>query len=206
MRKVGTQLKHSADNALKGRRSPSAASHPKDNRPRSSSHDQSNPKLGSMLGIESILCFMHGFHAQSTLRGMYGKKPDPSGWLSLFPLSDYILGEIQRQESKRNRPAYALLLLLQVFAADEVIRCNLAQDPGPGPAMEVVKYERLRSRALGQIREANAQIENPKLRADATPWSTLDDITDTTLRVMRRWCHEEDVNWSPELNPRDYGR
>ncbi|KAJ3475550.1 hypothetical protein NLG97_g9419 [Lecanicillium saksenae] len=72
--------------------------------------------------------------------------------------------------------------------------------------MEVVKYERLRNRALGQIRDAYAHIENPRLRADTSPWSTLDDITEATLRVMKRWSAEEDVNWTPELSPRDYGR
>lgn len=213
MRKVGTRLKHSADNALKGRRSPSAANS-KDgsgSRPRSASDDHGaatapNPKLGYLLGIESILCFMQGFQAQTTLRTMHGKRPDVTGWLSLFPLSDYILSELQRHESRRNRAPCALLLLLQVFAADEVIRCNLAHEPGPGPAIEVVKYERLRQRALAQIRDAHAHIDNPRLRADAAPWSTLDDVTEATLRVMRRWCAEEDLHWSPELSPRDYGR
>lgn len=205
MRKVGTQLKHGADNALKGRRSPSS-SNAKDSRPHSSKGEQSNLKMGCMLGIESILCFMQAFQASGALRALHGRKPDAVGWQSLFPLSDYILSELQRTEPRRNRPLHALLLLLQVYAADEVIRCNLALEPGSQQAAEVVKYERLRSRALAQIRDLHNSIDDARLRPNTTAWATLDDITETALRVMRRWCHEEEVDWTTEMSPRDYGR
>lgn len=212
MRKVGIRLKHGADNAIQGPQKDKDKD--KDNvkdrgREREKEKDDDspplNPKLGIMLGIESMLCFMHSFHAGSTLRLMHGKKTHDIGWSSLYPLSEFILKAL-RGRPPQFLPPHALVLLLQVFTADEIIKSKLAEEPSSSTAMEVCKYETKRGRTLTLIREITAGIENPRLRADMTPWSTLDEVTDMTLRVMRRWCNEENVDWSPVLSPRDYGR
>ncbi|TQV97630.1 hypothetical protein V2A60_006627 [Cordyceps javanica] len=204
LRTLGRGLKHAADSAFhKGRRSPSASNKHSQSRSASDEYTSPSTKLGSMLAIESILCFMQTFQALDAITVKNGKKPDGKQWHTLFPLADFFLGELHRPG--RNRPAYALLLLLQVFAADEVIKCNAALDLGPETAKAVIHHEQLRGRALAQVRESYAHVD-PHLRADLSPWSTLDDLTETALRVMKRWCTEEDVVWTPELTPRDYGR
>ncbi|KAM3458003.1 hypothetical protein MY3296_000653 [Beauveria thailandica] len=204
LRVTGKRLKHEAERAFKARHSAMANS--KDSQPRiaSDGHTTSPVKVGFMRALESILCFMHAFQAQDLRNIEAGRKIDIQGWTSLFPLIDYYLLELQPPHSAR--PALALLLMLQIFATDHILTSILAQPPRPDLNKAIIEHERVRNRALGQIREAYALIDNPRLRADISSWWSLDDVTETTLRVMRRWCAEEDVPWTSELTPRDYGR
>lgn len=205
VRELGTRLKHRADAAFGIVRLSSGASNTKDSRPRSASDDRSSrdPKLGMILGVESILSFMQVFHAHDTRVTRRGEKPDGKNWSDLLAVARAFCTMAHQQGAQRHRPAFALLLILQVVVSDEVTKCSIASDPGPDPLKAAFQT---RSQLLRQIREIYAPVDNYRLRAEFSPWSTLDDVTDTIVRVMKRWCAEEDVNWSPELAPRDYGR
>lgn len=73
-------------------------------------------------------------------------------------------------------------------------------------AADLVKYERKRSQSLLRIRDTAANIDNPRLRAEVSAWATLDEVTETALQIMRRWCRDENVDWTTEIGPRDYGK
>lgn len=209
---LGRRLKHHADLAINGHRSP-GSSHANTHRPRSSSNnsEQPNPKLGYILSLESTIAFMQGFQAQNQQRSLHSKKLDPGGWASLFPFLDYLQKELQRHlPSRRYSPPYALLLLLQATAVDELMKCYLSLDDASAgqliSAADLVKYERKRSQSLLRIRDTAANIDNPRLRAEVSAWATLDEVTETALQIMRRWCRDENVDWTTEIGPRDYGK
>ncbi len=211
---LGRRLKHDADLAINGRRSPGSSSSSKANdasnanRPRSASNsEQPNRKLGYILSLESTMAFMQGFQAQNQQRSLHAKKLDPGGWASLFPFIEYLQKELQRHlPSRRYAPPYALLLLLQAAAVDELIKCYLSLDDASAgqliSATDLIKYERKRSTSLLRIRDTAANIENPRLRAEVPAGASLDEVTETALRIMRRWCSEEDVAWTTEIGPR----
>lgn len=218
MIELGRRLKHDADLAINGRRSSGSSKTNNDasgsnaSRPRAGSNgEQPNRKLGYILSLESTMAFMQGFQAQNQQRGLHAKKLDPAGWASLFPFIDYLQKELQRHlPSRRYAPPYALLLLLQATAVDELIRCYLSLDDASAAqlisAADLIRYERKRSTSLLRVRDAAASIENPRLRAEVPAGASLDEVTETALRVMRRWCSEEDVTWTTEIGPRDYGK
>lgn len=189
---LGRRLKHDADLAMKGRRSPHAAN--------GKSGRDPSPKLGYVVSLESILAFMMGFQAQNMHRWMCNKKSDPTGWASLFPFLEFLQKEIRRHEARRFQPLFALLLLLHATAIDELIKCYTAlENPAAHISLpDLLRHERLRTRAWPQIREVNASIENVALRLDLSPWATLDEITLAVLRILRRWCAEENVDWAPD--------
>ncbi|KAK5997098.1 hypothetical protein PT974_02450 [Cladobotryum mycophilum] len=188
---LGRKLKHDADMMMKGgRRSPNANGRSR----------EANPRLGFVLSVESLLAFMGGFHAQNLFRSMCNKKCDPTGWASLFPFIDFLQKEIRRQEpSRRYLPLYSLLLLLHGAAIDELIKCYLTlENPSAAVRLEdILKYERMRMKVWPQIRDTNDMIDKPDLRIDVTPWATLDEITSSSIRILRRWCANEEVVWSP---------
>ncbi|KFA66632.1 hypothetical protein S40285_03048 [Stachybotrys chlorohalonatus IBT 40285] len=192
MATLGRRLKHNADQAMKGRFGPHATNG--NVRP-----GDASTRLGYVLALESIIAFVTSFHAQNTHRSMCNKACDPSSWESLFPLMEFHQKEMRRLDPRKFQPLYALLLVLQAVAVDELIKCyGTYENPASRVTVpELVKHERARSRIAPHIREANNRIENPDLRPNITPWATVDEVTEMALRVLRRWCREENVDWTP---------
>lgn len=201
MRELATRLKHEADLLFRG-----AAPNSQDSRPRSSSDDRPSrdPKLGMILGVESCLTYMQCFQAQDRRSIRRDIKPDGKNWHALLQIASFYCHAAREQrEAQHGRPAFALLLILQWVASDEAVRCNLPLNPGPNPFKASCQA---RNQWLREIRDAYAHVGNPRLRVEFSPWSTMDDITETMIGVMKRWCAEEGVSWRPTLTPRDYGR
>ncbi|OAQ99053.1 hypothetical protein LLEC1_02484 [Akanthomyces lecanii] len=201
MRELATRLKHEADILL--RRAPTNS---QDSRPRSSSDDRASrdPKLGMILGVESILTYMQCFQVQDTRAMRRDIKPDGKNWHALLQIALFYCHAAQlQQKSQHGRPAFALLLILQLVVADEVLRCNLPLQSVPDPFRAACQQ---RNQLLREIRDAYAHVDNSRLRVDFSPWSSMDDITETVVGVMKRWCAEEGVSWRPTLTPHDYGR
>lgn len=198
LRSVGTKLKHEADLTMKKARGDGSAS--LKGRP-----EESKVKLGYVLSLESIIAFVMGFHAHNLNRAMHNKRGDPTGWGSMFPLMEFLQNEMRRVDVSNWQPLYAMLLLLQVVSLDEMIKCYVHSDvPLPQGNMDaLVKHERKRYKMWPHIHEVNASIRNPNLRVDVKPWATIDDITDACLRLLRRWCSEEKIDWTPEQTLKD---
>jgi hypothetical protein len=195
---LGRQLKHKADLVMNRRPASNSANGTVD----------AIPRVRFVLGLESIIAFMSGFQAQNKHRSLCNKTSEPTSWESLFPLMEFHQKEMRRLDKDRFRPLIALLILLQTFAVDELIKCYFTyENPGTHINVEtLVKHERTRARGWTQIRENNARISSPGLRADSiTPWSTIDEVAETALRILRRWCAEEKVDWTPEVNLREGG-
>ena len=195
---VGRKLKHEGEQALKQHRGESSVN-------LRGKPGERGAKLGFALSIESIVSFMMGFHAQNTHRNMHNKIGDPNAWSSMFPLMGFLQNEMRRIEVTGVQPLVAMLLMLHAVAVDEMMRCYVAFDP-PGQHIAVdalTKHERKRYRLWAQVHDANALIAESSLRVDVRPWSSLDDVTDAALRVLRRWCADEKVDWTPEPTLRD---
>ncbi|PNP50841.1 hypothetical protein THARTR1_08462 [Trichoderma harzianum] len=184
---LGRRLKHEADTAMRG--GAGGSREPDLNR-------------GYVISVESLLAFMAGFQAQNIYRGLCNKRSDPTGWSSLFPLLEFIQGQMKRQEAHTRRflPLYVLVLNLNVMANTELIRCHVATENPLLPPPDWVRLERSRLRLYSQINEALNNIENHSLRLQVQPHQSLDEMMAETLRVLRHWCHHEDVYWTPDAN------
>ncbi|RCI17367.1 hypothetical protein L249_2401 [Ophiocordyceps polyrhachis-furcata BCC 54312] len=155
-------------------------------------------KLRCVLGVESLVAFVMAFYAQSLWRGMSSKRLHPSVWESMFPLIEEILAETSRLPSN-SQTLSALVLLMQAVCVDEVLRCYAFADaPTKKEADALFKWERARARLWPQIRDLNGAIAAPDLRLDVGAWYTLDEVTGLAMRLLRRWCAVEAVDWTPE--------
>jgi hypothetical protein len=192
--KIGRQLKHRADLVLKTRQA-------NGNGPAT----EPFPKVRHVLAVESIIAFVAGFHAQNRHRTLSNKTSEPSSWESLFPLIDFHQKEMNRFDKDHFRPLITLLLALQSVSIDELIKCYFTyENPGTHINVEtLVKLNRNRTRIWSSVGEANALISDPGLRTDnIMVWSSVDDVVDIGLRVLRRWCSREDIDWTPEIDHR----
>ncbi|KAG6015776.1 hypothetical protein E4U43_004797 [Claviceps pusilla] len=190
---VGKKLKHEADPILKQYHSDSLLNMTD----RSSEY---KIKLAYVLGLESIIAFMLAFHAQNVHRAMYNKIGDPQCWNTMFPLMDCLVGEMRRNDISNQQPLYAMLLLFYGITIDEIIKCYVqCDDSALSVTLETLaQHERRKYKTWLQLHQANAAVQNPKARVDVHPWSTLDDIADASLRVLRSWCAEENIDWAPD--------
>ncbi|KAI9158477.1 hypothetical protein HJFPF1_06472 [Paramyrothecium foliicola] len=198
---LGRQLKHKADLAMKGRLSSANANG-------ASVGPEGIPKIRHALMLESIMAFMMGFQAQNKHRSLCNKTCEPSSWESLFPLMDFHQKEMRRLDKDRARPVIALLILLQTITTEEVIKCYFTyENPGTHINADVlIKHERNRFRGWSQLRDANARIGSSSLRSDnITTAASVDEVAETGVRILRKWCAQENVDWTPEINAKDYG-
>ncbi|RDA83414.1 hypothetical protein CP532_4823 [Ophiocordyceps camponoti-leonardi (nom. inval.)] len=157
-------------------------------------------KLRCALGVESLVAFVMAFYAQSLWRAMAGKRIHPSVWESMFPLIEEILAETSRL-SGNSQTLSALVLLMQAACVDEVLRgyAFAADAPTKKEADALFKWERARARLWPQIREVNGAIAAADLRLDLVgAWYTLDEVTGQAMKLLRRWCAVEAVDWTPE--------
>ncbi|KAH0494341.1 hypothetical protein TgHK011_000963 [Trichoderma gracile] len=181
---LGRRLKHEADTAMRG----------------GASGNEPDLKRGYAISVESLLAFMAGFQAQNTYRGLCNKRSDPSGWSSLFPLLEFIEGQMKRQEAHTRRflPLYVLVLNIHLLAITELIRCHVAVDNSAITVADFARLERNRFRLWSQLSEALNNIENPALRLNIPPTEPLDDGLSAIHRMLIDWCHHEDVDWTPD--------
>ncbi|KAL6860279.1 hypothetical protein ACO1O0_004306 [Amphichorda felina] len=200
LRNLGRKLKHKGDLALKGRGDSSAVTNG------NTRQGEPSVKAGYALIIESVAAFMMGFHAQDVYRGMANKPSDPSSWNSLFPLIDMLQKEIRRYDTRRNTPVYALTLLLQVISWEQLLNAWAThEDPSDRVTVkQLLRAQRGRAKTWPLFRDATEDVDSA-LRVNVLPWTTVEDVVESTLRVLRRWCADEGVDWSPELNLRDSG-
>ncbi|KAK7430562.1 hypothetical protein QQZ08_002854 [Neonectria magnoliae] len=192
---LGRRLKHKGDLAMK--RSDQA----------NGSMQHREVKLGHVCTVESIIAFMTSFQALNIARGLTGKAHDAASWTSLFPLLEFLQKELRRLDMRRYQPLYALALMLHAVSIEEVIKSyGTFDNPGAHVSVQdLIKYERNRARILALVREANEAIESSSLRVSFMSWSTLDEITTSALRILRHWCADENVDWTPEVNLKDGG-
>lgn len=189
---LGRRLKHEADTAMRGgRRSPGVNGHTRE------------PDLnkGYVISVESLLAFMAGFQAQNIYRGLCNKRSDPTGWSSLFPLLEFIQGQMKRQETHTRRflPLYVIVLYLHSVAITELIRCHVVEN-STLPQPDWFALEKKRLKLLSQINEAASNIDTPTLRLSVPAHVSLDDMTSASIRILRAWCHNEQVDWAPDAN------
>lgn len=192
---LGRRLKHKGDQATK--RSAQA----------NGSMQHREVKLGHVYTVESIIAFMTSFQALNISRGLSGKVYDAASWASLFPLLEFLQKEVRRLDMRRCQPLYALILMLHAVSIEEVIKSyGTFDNPGAHITIQdLVKHERNRARIWPLVREANEAIESSSLRVSIMPWSTLDEISTSALRILRHWCADENVEWTPDVNLKDSG-
>ncbi|KAM5351972.1 hypothetical protein ACJ41O_004695 [Fusarium nematophilum] len=162
--------------------------------------NDSSRKKYYALAVESTIAFMTSFHLLNVSRSLQNRTDDPSGWSSLTRMIDYLQKETRR-DARRYRPIYALVLILQAITADEFMKClgnfeHVSKE-------EIFQHQATRFRNWPMVREVYEAIDNPNLRADITPWSTVEQVCQASMRVVRQWCVDENVDWTPEFNPKE---
>ncbi|KAL6871155.1 hypothetical protein J3F83DRAFT_643979 [Trichoderma novae-zelandiae] len=185
---LGRRLKHEADTAMRGGAG-------------GNSHEP-DLKRGYVISVESLLAFMAGFQAQNIYRGLCNKRSDPTGWSSLFPLLEFIEGQMKRQEAHTRRflPLYVLVLNIHLLAISELVRCHVTVETSSITLSDLARLERTRFRLWAQLGEALNNIEKPALRLSVPPHEPLDDGLSAIHRMLSYWCHYEDVDWTPDAN------
>lgn len=181
---LGRRLKHEADTAMRG----------------GASGNEPDLKKGYAISVESLLAFMAGFQAQNAYRGLCNKRSDPSGWSSLFPLLEFIEGQMKRQEAHTRRflPLYVLVLNIHLLAITELIRCHVTVENAAITVTDFARLERTRFKLWSQLSETFVNIENPALRLEIPQHQPLDDGLSAIHRMLIEWCHHEDVDWTPD--------
>lgn len=206
LKQKAISLKHDADQIMRNHLGSPNSTGPRGN------PGESQMKLKYALGVESILAFVMSFHAQNTWRGKLNRKNDYQSWDSVLPLIEYTHNEMRVHGLNNSKPLYVLVLLLHAIVLDELIKCYASLDVPP-PTMtldSLLKLERKKARLWPTIRDLNAHIGSPTLRVEASPWFSIDEVTGSGLRILRHWCSEEKVDWTPEpilreswpINPR----
>ncbi|CAH0040911.1 unnamed protein product [Clonostachys solani] len=196
LRSLGKRLKHNGDLALNGRQDTQAAVTNGNTRA-----GEPNTKVGYVLHLEGTLAFMMSFYVQDLHRSLASKAADPGSWGSLLPLLDFL----RRKEGRALRPLHAVTMLLQVIAYDEMTKAYTTQDnPKDVTLQELLKHRRNREKIIPQLREYNASIDS-SFRANITLLTTLEDIAEVVLGILRRWCADEGIDYNAQLNLRDVG-
>ncbi|KAG5943951.1 hypothetical protein E4U60_006373 [Claviceps pazoutovae] len=189
---IGKHLKHEADPILQEHRSDTLLG--LRNTPR-----ELKVKRGYVLSLESIIAFMLGFHARNTRLAMYNQAGDMHGWHTMFPLMECLLQEMQRMELPNQQPLHAMLLLFFGILLEELIKCPYQCEglppPGPSEMAVMAQQERRKVKTWGQVRQMYAGVRDARMRVDVKPWSTVDDVAEGALRVLKLWCREEGIEW-----------
>jgi hypothetical protein len=113
---------------------------------------------------------------------------------------DYLTNETRR-DSRRSQPIYALILILQAITVDEFLKAsanyeNISKE-------ELFAHQSTRYRNWPAVHSIYDGISSSRLRADIAPWSTVEEVCQASMRVVRHWCQEENVQWSPEFDPNE---
>ncbi|KAF4975600.1 hypothetical protein FZEAL_7630 [Fusarium zealandicum] len=152
------------------------------------------------LAVESTIAFMTSFHLLNVSRNLQNKQSEPSGWSSLIKMVDYLQKETRR-DARRYQPIYALVLILQAITADEFLKSFPTYEHITKE--ELFQHQAVRFRNWHMVRDVYDTIDSSNLRADITPWSTVDEVCQASMRVVRQWCVDENVDWTPEFNPKE---
>ncbi|KAJ6441959.1 Ribonucleoside-diphosphate reductase [Purpureocillium lavendulum] len=199
LKRMGKTLKHDADLILRSHRSPSSTS-------AGGGPSESKIKRGYALALEGITAFVMSFQAMNLARRLSNRKSDPSAWLSMLPLLDFLQAEMRRDDLSKCKPPLAVLLMFHAVCLDEVLRCyaNLDNTPSLVKYEDLLSLERRRSRYWPMIRDINSDIDNADMRVVVSAWYTLDEVTAAALDVLRLWCEEENIDWSAETTLTQY--
>ncbi|KHO02039.1 uncharacterized protein MAM_01040 [Metarhizium album ARSEF 1941] len=196
LKEMGRKLKHEADQTMKRYRGDTGSMRGKPG--------EAKVKSAFVLSLESILVFMMAFHGADISRGMDHKIGDHRAWLSMLPMIEFLKNEMRRCDVSNSQPLYAMVLMLHAVSLEELIRCYARYDSITETlGKELVARLREKSKIWPRVQEVVSGIQNPRFRVDVHPWSTLDDIADASLRVLRLWCAEEKVEWAPTQSLRD---
>jgi hypothetical protein len=195
---VGKRLKHNGDLSMKGRLEQNSGANG------NARTSDSNVKLGYVLILESTIAFIMGFHCQDTHRNMAGKASDHNTWLTLFPLLDFLQKDMRRfDEVRRTRPLFTISMVLQVFAYDEMLRAQSThENPSHFTLQDVLRSRRSRDKLVSQIREATANMDSD-MCANITILTTVEEVAEMAMSVIRRWCADERIDYTAELNLKD---
>lgn len=192
---LGKRLKHNGDLSMKGRLEQSGGAN---GNVRGS---EANVKLGYVLILESTIAFIMGFHCQDTHRNMAGKASDHNTWLTLFPLLDFLQKDMRRFDDVR--PLFTVSMVLQVFAYDEMLRAQSTHENPPHFTLQdVLRSRRSRDKLVSQIREATANMDSD-MCANITILTTVEEVAEMAMQVIRRWCADERIDYTAELDLKD---
>ncbi|KAG9258046.1 uncharacterized protein F5Z01DRAFT_692972 [Emericellopsis atlantica] len=193
--KIGRTIKHKADPMLRPGNDSSTVNG-------SVSKQERMHKRAFALMLESICAFMLSFQVQDQLAALNHKPCDGTGWQSCLPLIEVIQHHIRRGSSRRSLgPVYAISLLLQAVATEKLTESYTTRDEKSVDMARLFQHTRSQFKIRANYRDVVASIENPSLRIrESHMWPQVDDAVEATLRVLRAWCAEENVDWTAELS------
>ncbi|OAA43793.1 hypothetical protein NOR_04368 [Metarhizium rileyi] len=196
LRETAKKLKHEADQRMKKYRGDTGSMRGKPG--------EFDVKSGFVLSLESIIMFMMAFYGADLWRGMDHKVGDHRAWQSLLPLIEFLKNEMRRCDVTNSQPLYAMVLMLHAVSLEELLRCYARFDHVTELfGKEIVGRLREKNKIWPRFHDVASTIQNPRLRVDVHPWSTLDHIVDASLRILRIWCAEEKVEWAPTQSLKD---
>ena len=195
--KLARQLKHEADKVsrpIQDPRNPNNQTRP----------SEKSLKLGSVLHAECIISFMAGFTTQMSQASVTGKATGQlnNNWESLFPFMNE-----KKRASRHYPPLHLLFLNLEMFSITQLLKIysghnNLRiKDLDP----QFRKYQHIQFKLIDDIREAQQKVKDSKYKLEISYTSTMDEVADRSLKILKRWSHEENVDWAPHTWLKDEG-
>lgn len=171
------------------------------------SRGKADLKLGCVKYLEGLVAFALAFQTQYTHRQLVRQYVSASAWSSILPAVDALRGDVRRLGSS-GASLVALVVLLQARAFEEILKCYGTY---PSPEQRIRPEELLRlvnSRAKSLIQAREILADSPVGRGgilkgvEMGAWMSVEEACDAIVRVIRRWCADEEVDWTPEVSTR----
>jgi hypothetical protein len=166
---------------------------------------KSDIKLGCVKYLEGLIAFALAFQTQYTHRQLVRQYVSAQAWSSILPAVDALRADVRRLGNP-GASLGALVALLQARAYEEILKCygTYPSPEGRVRSDELLRLVNLRAKALGQAREVLA--DGPTGRGgilkgvELGAWMNVEEMCEAAARVMKRWCAEEEVDWTPEVS------
>jgi hypothetical protein len=120
---------------------------------------------------------------------------------------DALRGDVRRLGSS-GASLVALVVLLQARAFEEILKCY-GTYPSPEQRIrpeELLRLVNSRAKSLSQARDilADSTVGRGGILkgVDIGAWMSVEEACDAIVRVIRRWCADEEVDWTPEVSTR----
>lgn len=160
-------------------------------------------KLGCVKYLEGLLAFAMAFQMQYTHRQVIRQYVSASAWSSILPAVDALKSDARRL-GQSGASLAALVFLLQGRAFEEILKCY-GTYPNPETRVrpeELLRLVNQRAKILAQAREVILDGDRVLKGVDVGSWMGVEEMCEASVRVMRRWCSDEDVDWIPEVTTR----
>ncbi|KAJ9149874.1 hypothetical protein NKR23_g3929 [Pleurostoma richardsiae] len=190
---LGTKLKHSRDDIIRGRTAPGGKAVDSSGFVQISTAEE---KRVVALNLEMILAYMIAFKAHSQARHLEHKPCDYVMWEQLQPHFHEL-----KHRTRHIKALQGLSLQLNAICLEELVMSYASHENGLSAksANGLIQASKKRLDTWITAHETLSSVSDASMRAEMGPWTGLNDAVMMALRIMRRWVDREKVLWQAEV-------